>query len=338
MTDGTGLVQHALYSVPDPVHGYSVDDQARALMVCVAHAHLSGAPLPREAYIYLSYIRYAARKDGTFHNFLGYDRRWLDDRGSDDAQGRVLWALAHAARYSPEPRFAGAAAYLFASSQPVISILAYPRSWAFTIFALSHRVHNPGGEVLLKQARELADRLVERFDAEASPEWRWFEDSVIYCNGSMPAALLLAHEMTGEARYREIGLCSLEWLVSVLFNDAGELRLVGQNGWYPRGGEKAAFDEQCVDAQGTVEAALIALRVTGDPVWRERALAAFDWFHGRNALGSPLLDTTTWGCYDAITPRGMNENMGAESIVCYLLAYLDLVDSGVLTLDGNVVP
>ncbi len=153
----------------------------------------------------------------------------------------------------------------------------------------------------------------------------------------MPAALLLAHELTGEARYLEVGLSSLEWLMSVLFNAAGELRLVGQNGWYPRGGEKAAFDEQCVDAQGTVEAALIALRVTGDPIWRERALAAFDWFHGLNALGSSLLDTTTWGCYDAITPRGLNENMGAESIVCYLLAYLDLIESGLLTLDGHVV-
>lgn len=336
MTDDTGMIQHALHGVPDPCHGYSVDDQARALMVTVAHAHHARQPLAREAYTYLSYLRYAATEDGGFHNFLAYDRRWLDTRGSDDAHGRVLWALAHAARFAPDEGLAAAAMFLFAQARPGIARLSFPRSWAFALFALYHYWQSAHDPTVLDQARSLADRLLALYTAESSPGWQWFEPSVRYCNGSLPASLILASEITGVQRYRDVGLEVITWLFGVLFNAGGDLRLIGQNGWYPRGGVKARFDEQCVDAQGTVEAALIALRVTGAPHWRTYALAAFEWFHGRNSIGEPLLDHTIWGCYDGITPQGLNRNMGAESIVCYLLAFLDLVESGLLGLEGSV--
>jgi hypothetical protein len=124
----------------------------------------------------------------------------------------------------------------------------------------------------------------------------------------------------------------------VLFDTDGTLHLVGQNGWYPRGGTKAPFDEQCVDAQGTIEAMLTAHRLTGDATWQQQALFAFAWFLGRNVHDLSLIDPQTWGCYDGITPTGLNLNMGAESILCYLLAYLDLVEAGLLTLDGASLP
>ncbi len=125
--------------------------------------------------------------------------------------------------------------------------------------------------------------------------------------------------------------------MGVLFSENGDLQIVGQDGWYPRGGKRADFDQQCVDAQGTVEASLIALRLTGDSVWRRRALAAFDWFQGRNVHSLTLVDPVTGGCYDGLTRTGLNLNMGAESIVCYLLAYLDLVEAGILTMNGAIV-
>lgn len=336
LTDDTGIMQHALFAVPDLTHGYSIDDQARALIVSLLHARLSGGQhAPRAAYTYMAYLRFAAI-DGSFHNFLSYSRQWLDERSSQDAHGRALWALAYAARHGLDRGLCAAAADLFAAAIDVADAFDAPRAWAFTIFALYHRWHADRLDALLARTREMADRLVALYDATASPDWRWFESALTYCNGKLPAALLLAHELTGQARYLEVGLGALSWLIDVLFDEQHRLRLVGQHGWYPRGGVKAAFDEQCVDAQGTVEASLIALRVTGDEVWRRRALAAFDWFLGRNVHGVSLIDPITWGCFDGITVTCLNRNMGAESIVCYLLAYLDLVAAGMLTLEGAI--
>jgi hypothetical protein len=284
----------------------------------------------------MAYLRCAATADGSFHNFLAYSRQWLDERGSQDAHGRALWALAYATRHGLDRGLIGAASDLFHAAIEAADAFDAPRAWAFTIFALYHRWHAVHLDSLLSQARRLADRLLAIYEATAGPGWLWFEPTLTYCNGKLPAALLLAHELTGEPRYREVGLTALSWLMGVLFDQQGRLRLVGQDGWYPRGGVKAAFDEQCVDAQGTVEAALIALRVTGDDAWRRRALAAFDWFLGRNVHGVSLIDPYTWGCFDGITAKRLNRNMGAESIVCYLLAYLDLAAADILTLEGAI--
>ncbi|HZS88165.1 MAG TPA: hypothetical protein VFE42_11835 [Chloroflexota bacterium] len=338
LTDETGVMQHALYSVPDPLHGYSIDDQARALIAVLAHARLAGDALPPPAaYTYLSYLRYAAMGEGRFHNFLSYSRRWLDDGSGEDARGRALWALGYAARHGLEQGLREAAASLFADALVAVRSLGAPRAWAFSIFGLYHYLQQSREPAPLSLLRELAGRLVDRYERTAAPDWPWFEDRLTYCNAKLPAALLLAYEMTGEARFREVGLAASTWLMGVLFDASGVLHLIGQDGWYPRGGPRAAFDQQCVDAQGTVEVSLIAGRISGDPIWQQRALAALAWFHGRNALGLALIDPATWGCYDGLRPNGVNRNMGAESIICYLLAYLDLVGAGLLTLDGAIL-
>jgi hypothetical protein len=244
--------------------------------------------------------------------------------------------LGYASRYGLDPGLVGAASDLFEAALPYTRALSAPRSWSFAIFGLYHRLKAVRDAALQALLGDLADRLVSCYEATAAPGWRWFEPQLTYCNGKLPAALLLAHEITGNPRYKALGLESLTWLFGVLFDQEGDLRLVGQNGWYPRGGTKAAFDEQCVDAQGTVEAALIALRVSGHHTWRTHALAAFDWFSGRNVHGISLVDPITWGCFDGITADRLNRNMGAESIVTYLLAYLDLVAAEILTLDGAI--
>ncbi len=337
LTDDTGIMQHAIYAVPDRRHGYSIDDQARALIVVLAHANLAGCKrAPERAYVYAAYLQHAASPSGGFHNFLSFGRTWLDERGSDDCYGRAIWALGYAQRFGMDRGLTELAAELFASQADQLEGLSYPRSQAFALFGLYHRLKVEPNRFLLATARRLADRIVQRFNATSSPDWLWFEDSLTYCNAKLPAALLLAFELTGYAGYLSIATTALRWLFSVVFNGDGELRLVGQDGWYPRNGVKAAFDEQCVDAQGIVEAATIAERITGEAHWRRDAMAAFGWFLGRNVRRIPLVDTITWGCYDGIMSDRLNDNMGAESTVCYLLAYLSLVEAGALTLEGTM--
>jgi hypothetical protein len=337
LTDCTGIIQHALHSVPDPTHGYSIDDQARALIVLLAHANLTGAKHPpRLAYTYMSFLKHAANPDGTFHNFLSYGRQWLDEQGSEDSHGRALWSLGYATRYGLERGMIGAAGDLFDVGKAHIEKLQWSRSWAFSLFGIYHRLKAAPDDDLLTLTRTLAEKLVDCYDTVSSPDWLWFEDELTYCNAKLPAALLLAYELTSETRYLEVGTASLAWLADILINEDSELRLVGQNGWYTRGGVKAGFDEQCVDAQGLIEAAVIAARVTGQTSWHRPAIVAFDWFMGRNVHGVSLIDPVTWGCFDGITEARLNRNMGAESIVCYLLAYLELVGAGILTLEGAV--
>ncbi len=337
MTDRTGIMQHAFHAVPDRNHGYSVDDQARALIACLAHADCTGqAHAPAAAYTYLSYLHHAVNPDGSFHNFLSFDRRWVDDRGSEDAQGRVLWALGYTVRFGLDDGLIAAAGELFDQALPYTRTLRSPRSWSFSIFGLYHRLRVAEDGAMLNMVHDLAQCLLVHLEATTTADWHWFEPYLTYCNAKLPAALLLAYELTGEPRYRVAGLESLAWLMTVVFNDKGQLRLVGQSGWYPLGGRKAPFDEQCVDAQGTVEAALLAYRITHETVWRDRAIAAFAWFIGDNVQNVSLIDSATWGCYDGITATGVNRNMGAESIICYLLSYLGLVDAGLLCLDGRL--
>lgn len=337
LTDDTGVVQHAVRSVPDRRHGYSIDDQARALIAVLAHARLSGRQrAPRAAYTYLAYLRSAARSDHWFHNFLAYDRTWQDERGSEDAYGRAMWALGYTRACAPDQGLAAAAADLFAEQAPLMEHLRYVRACAFSLFGLHFRLKSEPDEKLLGTMDLLGNRLLASYDSTAGPDWQWFEDELTYCNAKLPAALLLAYEITGNERFRSAGLEALAWLFSVLTDTQGIVRLVGQDGWYPRDGVRAAFDEQCVDAQNLVEAALIAERVSGDTRWRRQALTAFDWFMGRNVNGASLIDPITWGCYDGITRTRLNRNMGAESTICYLLAYLQLAEAGALTLDGAV--
>ncbi|MDB5057059.1 MAG: glycosyl transferase family protein, partial [Chloroflexi bacterium] len=193
LSDSTGIIQHALHSVPDPTHGYSIDDQARALIVHLAHAHFTGANHPAPlAYTFMSFLRHAANPDGTFHNFLSYSRQWLDEQGSEDSHGRALWALGYATRYGIERGMIGAAADLFDVGKAHIDSLRWPRSWAFSLFGVYHRLKAAPDDDLQSVARTLAGKLVDCFEVASGPDWLWFEDELTYCNAKLPAALLLA--------------------------------------------------------------------------------------------------------------------------------------------------
>jgi hypothetical protein len=183
LTDSVGILQHATHSVPDPRHGYSIDDQARALIATLQHANLAGnRHAPKSAYIYMSYLRFAATFDGGFHNFLSFSRTWIDEKGSEDAHGRAMWALGYATRFGIDGGLAAAAAQLFDDGTTLLEQLSWSRAWAFSLFGLYHRLKAEPSGKLLRIAGTLADRLVEQFDRTAATGWQWFDDELTYCN------------------------------------------------------------------------------------------------------------------------------------------------------------
>lgn len=327
LTDDVGIIQHAIYTVPDRHHGYSLDDNARALIVALKHHRLSGEVESLDlAYKYLSFIRYAQTPDGQFHNFLTYDRSWLREEGSEDSYGRALWSLGYAMASDIPSGLGRAAQDIFNAALPWLDSLGSPRARAFALLGLHWRYQAFAHEEDLGSVHRHADILLQNYRDAARNDWRWYEEHLTYCNGKLPQALLVAYQDTKVEEYLATACRSLDFLLEVLFvND--RLELIGQAGWYPRKGPRAFFDQQPIDAQATVEACLEAYRVAGKARYYDLAFRAFEWFLGRNRLGLPLYDSDTGGCYDGLEPNGVNQNQGAESTISYLLSYLLLVEN-----------
>ena len=322
MTDGTGMIQHAVYSLPDRATGYTTDDNARALVAALKVYETAGSGLAlRLAETYLGFLIHAQLPCGRFHNLMGYDRRFLDRVGSEDSIGRAVWGTGYACSSRAGVRLGLAAARVLERALPWLTELEAPRARAFAALGLYHYLSAcTADRTALATLHALADSLVESLRCSSVGQWRWFEDTLTYSNAIMPTALLRAYARAGDRGHLEAGLGALEFLTRHLWRD-GYLKLVGHAGWYPRGGSPAEFDEQPVDAADMVQAYAAAYSVTGDPAHHDLALAAMDWFFGRNALGLPLYDPGTGGCYDGLTPTGVNLNQGAESLVSFLLAH-----------------
>lgn len=336
MTDDTGVVQHSLYAVPDHNHGYSIDDQARALIVALKHLNLSGNWESVDlATCYLRFLNYAQLPDGRFHNFMAFDRHWQDDVGSEDSNGRVIWSLGYTALTGVEEDLQMTARTMLLRAFPAVRKLTYLRARAFAILGLYYYLRTEPSD---QEARELAsmhaDALLHAYEIESGPGWEWFEGSLTYSNGRLPQALILAYLVTWRPQYLEVARRSLDFLIrtSHLY-EPDKIDLVGQDGWYPRGGSCARFDQQPVDANGLLDACLTAHQLLGEKFYLSEAQQAFAWYHGRNALGKPLYCESTGGCFDGLTPDGMNRNQGAESTISYLLSYLAMAESGHLALN-----
>ncbi|MGI5835548.1 MAG: hypothetical protein ACOX87_03520 [Chloroflexota bacterium] len=336
LTDDTGVIQHALYALPNTHYGYSIDDQARAIIVALKHFNLTGKWESLDlATTYLRFINYAQLENGRFHNFMGYDRRWEDDVGSDDSNGRVIWALGYATLAAVEEDLQMTARTMLLRSYRWLGYLEHIRSRAFAILGLYYYLQTEPGDA---EARGIvakhADALVAAFDGNASQEWCWFEDVLTYSNGRMPHALFLAYLTTRNPRYLDVARTSLDFLLRVAHQDSAEyISLVGQNGWYPREGPRAKYDQQPVDANALVDVCLVAYQLLNDRKYLSEAHLAFAWYHGRNALGVPMYCDHTGGCCDGLTPFGLNRNQGAESTISYLLSYLNMVEAGQLALN-----
>lgn len=327
MTDDTGILQHATYGVPDHHHGYCIDDNARALLAGLIHSQIRGyderhVPLHR----YLAFIAYALNTEcGRFRNFMGYDRRWLEDVGSDDSHGRTLWALGACVELAPTQTVRGLATRLFKAGLPAATRFPYLRSVAFSLLGLDAylRVERED-EHASAIRRELAERLFAEHVKNADADWPWWEDVVTYANAKLPQALLVSGHALGRRDMQDAALRSLSWLIEVQTAKDGCLSIIGNDGWMVRGGRRAQFDQQPLEAHALVDACLAATDITGEEVWHDRALWALRWFFGDNDIRQPLYDPQTGGCGDGLMPTGINSNQGAESSLALLLSVLQV--------------
>jgi glycosyltransferase involved in cell wall biosynthesis len=327
MTDSTGLLQHAIFTIPNYSEGYCTDDNARALLLTVLlesqGLESQAAPLGAKYAAFLHHAYDPAR--GRYRNFMGYDRRWLEEVGSDDSQGRALWALGVCVGRSRRRDFQFWAAQTFELALPPVAEAMSPRGWAFALLGIDEYFRRLSGDRRASQAREaLTARLLELYEQTATDDWPWFENILSYDNARLPHALIVAGRWSGNSRAVEVGLRSLEWLVGVQTAPQGHFRAVGTNGWFRRGQEPARFDQQPLEASATVSACLAAYRATEDPAWLGHARTAFEWFLGRNDLGQPLYDPATGGCRDGLHPDRTNQNQGAESTLAFLLALAEM--------------
>jgi glycosyltransferase involved in cell wall biosynthesis len=343
MTDSTGVLQHAIFEVPDFSHGYCTDDNARALILAIQlgevgeeleYAQALGAT--SAAFLYHAFDSEAKR----FHNHMSFERAWLDDPGSEDSHGRALWALGVAVGRSPFRGLQMMAGQLFALALPPAAEFTSPRAWAFVLIGIHEYLRRLSGDSLVAQVREtLAARLSELFTRNAEPpDWCWFEQELAYDNAKLAHALILTGRSNGQANILDQGLTTLRWLTKLQVSDNGHFRPIGSNGFYKRGGDRADFDQQPIEAHATVSACLEAYRATSDVWWYEQAQRAFDWFIGWNDLGLELYCPDTGGCGDGLHVDRVNGNQGAESTLAFLLslAEMRLAQSMVASFNGLV--
>jgi glycosyltransferase involved in cell wall biosynthesis len=328
ISDSTGVFQHASFTVPNFAEGYCTDDNARALVLALMLQQL-GQDSPRliaQAATYAAFLNHAFdRARGRFHNFMSFDRRWLDEVGSEDCQGHALWALGLCVRQAGQGSFQMLAAQLFEQALPVAAEFTSPRAWAFTLIGIDEYLRRLSGDRRANQIREsITAQLMQRYADSATEEWQWFEDVVSYANAKLPHALILSGRCMNDRAMVETGLKALRWLTRVQTSASGALRPIGSNGFYPRGQERALFDQQPIEAQATVSACIEAYQATTDVFWVAEARRAFEWFLGRNDLGLALYDASSGGCRDGLHMDRVSQNQGAESTLAFILALAEM--------------
>ena len=328
MTDSTGMFQHAIFTVPNFSEGYCTDDNARAFILAVLLDEMEKEPesVRTLATTYAAFLHHAFdSRTRRFHNHLSFDRRWLDAQGSEDSHGRALWALGMGVGRSPYRSFQVMSGQVFAQALSTVMTFSSPRAWAFSLFGIHEYLQRLSGDRLAHQIREsLITRLMELFDRTARPDWPWFEDVLSYDNAKLAHALILSGRATGQTPVFERGLQALRWLAEVQTADSGDFRPIGSNGFYPRGGARATFDQQPIEAHSMISACLEAYRATADVWWYEHAQRVFDWFLGWNDLGLELYSPSTGGCRDALHVDRVNQNQGAESTLAFLLSLAEM--------------
>lgn len=320
MTDSTGLIQHAIYSVPRRESGYTIDDNARALRLCTR----LWCKTPKRRMLnrvtrYLSLLEYARRSGGGFHNLMSYQRHWLDTDGEGDCQGQAVLALAEVLSSRLPDDYRALARELINGILPTLADLRSLRAQAYVILAWGQlwSAGVPQMDSLENVAWSAAQRLVDCFNRSKRPDWLWFESQMTYANAVLPHALFIAAQRWPAESFLDIATSSFSFLDQETTGD-GLFQPVGNNGWNPHGEIKAVFDQQPVEAGTMADAALTAMNSLDDPSYLATFRRARDWFHGKNVLGLPLADVRTGACCDGLQPSGVNRNQGAESTLAYL--------------------
>ena len=329
MTDDTGMLQHAMFSVPRYAEGYCLDDNIRALML-MARIEDDGtddlAGVRALASRYLAFVSHAFDpRTRRFRNFLDYSRAWVDEPGSEDSHGRGLHGLGTMVGRASDPGRRSLAGHLFQEALPTVVEFTSPRAWAFALLGIDEYLRAFSGDRQVQAVGSaLAERLLGLFERTNRPEWPWFEDGLTYCNAQLPAALMVSGAWLERPDMISIGARALAWLASVQCTADDYFAPVGSNGFYTRGATPAIFDQQPVEAASMVSACADALRIDGDRRWAAHARRAFKWFLGENHLHLSLFDPVTGGCRDGLHADRVNENQGAESTLAFLLALQEM--------------
>jgi hypothetical protein len=323
MTDYTGLLQHSTFSVPNYHSGYSADDNARALIVALKiHRMYPRIEVRDLAKTYLRFLQFVQKRDGTFHNYIGFDRRVKDRVASWDCYGRIMWACGYTMDATLDGNIKPVAKQIYDDASRHIEELHDLRSLAFTVLGTRH-YHDayPKQQDLLEKIELMARRIYENYVRNAQEGWKWFEEKITYCNARLPQAMMVAFEKTGKTEFLDVGKESFEFLCEKTIL-GGIFVPIGQKRWYVRGGRRAMYDQQPIEASSMIEAAVEAFGLAREKKYAKIAKTCFEWFNGKNTKGIRLYDSETGGCFDGITAHGVNMNQGAESTVAYLAARL----------------
>jgi len=326
LSDSTGIIQHSIGIVPDRRHGYCLDDNARALMLMNVASGLSETERTRWSQTYASFVQHAWNEErGGFRNFMRFDRGWCEDMGSEDSNGRALWALGQTIECAPNPDFAEWAWRWYDTALPHCADLGSPRAIAFTMLGAASVLRATAEHAASRQALEHgADTLFRLLGGARRPDWAWFEAVLGYDNPRLSQALIEAGMALGRPDYTAAGVETLEWIAAQQIAASGHFRPIGSDS-FGKVHAHLPFDQQPLEAQAAVEAARSAFAATGDARWFEHAQAAWNWFFGANDRGVVLADLASGRCRDGITPRGANINCGAESILAFQLAHYSVL-------------
>jgi len=330
MTDATGMIEHAVFVIPNYPEGYSTDDNARALIVAIL-LDAFGAGAPRGcadlasrylAFLWLAFDPTTKR----FRNCLSYERQWQEAEGSEDSHGRALWGLGTVLGRSKDAGLRGAAGRMFELAVPAALEFRSPRACAFALLGVLEYLDSfPGDRAALSASDALANRLLNSYCANRTDDWKWFESGLAYSNARLPQALVRAGVRAGNEEMVAAAIEALDWLVALQHCEVrGHFVPIGSQGFYSKTTERARFDQQPVEACAAVSACLQAYRATGKGRWRKEAWSAFNWFLGDNDLQIALYDPATGGCRDGLHPDRANENQGAESTLSFLMALLEM--------------
>jgi hypothetical protein len=317
LSDGTGLIQHANESVPNRSTGYCTDDVSRGLMVVLARLRLA----PRDelamrlASTYLAFLESAQLADGRFHNFMSYERDWLDNVGTQDSCGRAMWALGYGMRYAPTQAWRRVCRMLFDRGLGSIGQYEFVHPRAYTILGLAHAHAALRERPYAVALRYLGDALLASYEAQRSDDWPWFDASMTYDNARLPEALIRAGAALGDANYGDVGLATLKFYEGVTL-DSGIFIPIGNRGWYPRGGPRAIYAQQPLEAAALIDAELAAFDATADAAHFANAELGLAWYYGKNTRSETMAHGG--GCYDGLDEHSVNRNMGAESTLALL--------------------
>lgn len=331
LTDSVGVMQHTHHIIPDRKFGYSTDDNARALIVVSQlykqHKRNNILELIK---LYVSFLKFAQEPNGKFHTFLNFNRGWDDTTDVTDPYGKAMWALGFNLYLNDDPPFAQSIHSLFVMNLEQMDNIRDLRTAAYTMlglyyYILTYETKTDTATQASEYLKKLADFLIGAYEKSHTAGWNWFEDTVTYDNFRLPQALFAAYMITGNVKYKKVADLTLQFITNCNYDKQKRyFDFIGQDGWYQKGQKKAEYDQQPLEAAAAVDAYVFAASALRKRNYLSQALFAFEWFFGNNRNHRYIYDENTKGVFDGLTKRGVNQNEGAESIVCFLMSCLSL--------------